>query len=508
MTAQAPLTAPPPRGPVEDFDVAVLGGGAAGLTASGIAASFGAKTLLVERAKLGGDCTWTGCIPSKTLLSMARLAHHARRARQAGLSGADVELRFDRVMEHVRRTRQGVYDHADAPPVFEAMGVDVRQASARFDGPRALTLTGDGLAVTRVTARRIIIATGGRPAVPAIPGLDGVPYLTSETIFELTELPARLAILGGGPIGCEMAQAFQRLGSKVTLIERGDRVLPKDDAQLAELLGAGLASEGVDLVFRAKAARVDRSGAEIRVAIEPEGSGGAAARTVAADALLVATGRRPNLEGLGLDAAGIAHTERGITVDARCRTSARHVYACGDVTGRYQLTHMSEHMAKIAATNALLRVPSAMDTAHVPWCTFTDPELAHVGATEAELVAKRVAFETFRFPYDRLDRAITEGETTGMLKVHATRWGKILGASVLGAGAGDLIGELAVAMRNGVSLRQIADTIHPYPTLGLGVRRVADQWYARQQSPRVVRLVRALFGLRGAVPKFDPDRIV
>ena len=486
-----------------DFDLIVIGGGAAGLTASGIGANFGAKTLMIERDKLGGDCTWVGCVPSKTLLKAAKVAHHIRHAGQFGLTDQPFEVDFSKVMEHVRDTRKMVYEDADAPSIYEKMGVEVRFGRARFTGTHSIEIeTEDG--TSRIRGRYVIIAAGGRPAAPPLDGLDEVDYLTNESIFEITERPERLAMIGGGPIGTEMAQAMQRLGTRVTVIERGDRILKKDDAQLAEMLQEVLEEEGVEYVFGADVRKVTQNG-KVEVVVKQ----GDRRRTIEADALLVATGRKPNVEGLNLEAAGIAYTEKGITVDDRCRTNQSHIFAVGDVTGRYQFTHMSEHMAKIAATNAILKLPSKIDTAHVPWVTYTEPELAHIGASEAQLKKEGESYQVYRFPYDKIDRAITESETTGLIKVYAKKWtGKILGASILGAGAGDLICEFAVAMKGGVTLREIADTIHPYPTLGLGVRRAADQWYAQKQSARVTRFVQKVFGYHGEVHEPDPDRIV
>lgn len=487
-----------------DFDMIVIGGGAAGLTASGIAASFGAKTLMIERHRLGGDCTWTGCVPSKTLLKAATVAHQMRHASHYGLADQEPRFDFGALMNHLRSVRQKVYEDADAPEIFEEMGVEVRHGAARFLDAHTLALDGkDGTA--QITGRYFIIAAGARPSVPPIDGLAEVPYLTTETLFELTEQPAHLAIVGGGPIGTEMAQAFRRLGSRVTVIDRNRGILQKDDPELTEMLHQVLVDEGVSYVFNASVNTVASSRGQVIIDVAQEGQ----THTIEADMLLLATGRHPNLDALALDAAGITYTDKGITVNDRCRTNQRHIFAVGDVTGRYQFTHMSEHMAKVAASNALYKLPLKIDTRHVPWCTYTDPELAHIGAREQDLQQDGTSYHTYRFPYSKVDRAITEGKTTGLIKVFAKRWnGKILGATILGAGAGDLICEYAVAMKNSVTLREIADTIHPYPTYGLAARRAADQWYVQKQSPTLVRIMQKLFGYRGPVLEPDPDRIV
>ena len=488
-----------------DYDVLVLGGGAAGLSAAGIATNLGAKTLMVEREKLGGDCTWTGCVPSKTLLKAAKVVHQARTASRYGLTDTEMEVDFPGVMEHVRSVRQEVYEDADAPEIFEDMGIDVRHGAAHFVDGHTVAIRGADGNRQQVTGRFIVIATGASAFVPPIDGIDRVPVLTNEDLFDLEELPDRLAIVGGGPIGTEMAQAFSRLGSDVTVIDMADGILQNDDPELSGRLREILEDEGVRYVLNAQVEGVTASNGTVAVAAEQDGS----SVTVEADRLLLATGRTANVDGLHLDAAGIETSRRGITVDDRCRTNQTHIYAVGDVTGRYQFTHMSGHMAKVAVTNAILKVPSTIDSDHVPWVTYTEPELAHVGARESDLEESDVSHRTYRFPFSKLDRAITEGETEGLIKVHVKDLtGKILGASVLGAHAGELITSFAIAMRNGVTLRNIGDTIHPYPAWGEGVRRVADQWYVQKQSPAITRALKTVFGYRGPVIEPDPEKII
>ena len=486
-----------------DYDVLVLGGGAAGLSAAGIATNLGAKTAMIEREALGGDCTWTGCVPSKTLLKAAKVAHQARYASRYGLPDQVVDIDFAGVMAHVRETRQEVYEDADAPEIFEDMDIDVIEGDAHFIDAHTVAVEGGGGATRQLTGSHIIIATGATPLVPPIDGLEAVDFLTNETLFELEEQPDRLAVVGAGPIGTEMAQAFSRLGTEVTVVDMADRILTNDDPELAATLRETLEDEGVDYVLDAQVERVSQAD-DGTITVEA-----GAGRSVEADALLLATGRAANVDGLNLEAAGVEYTRRGVTVSDRCRTSQSHIYAAGDVTGRYQFTHMSNHMAKVAVTNALLKMPSKMDLDHVPWVTYTDPELAHVGAQASALDADGVSYETYRFPYSKLDRAITEGETTGQIKVHAkSLTGRILGASVLGAHAGELITSFAIAMRNGVTLRNIGDTIHPYPAWGEGVRRVADQWFVQKQSPMVTKALQTVFGYRGPVLEHGPDDIV
>lgn len=497
-----------------DYDVIVIGGGAAGLTAAGVAIHLGARTLMIEQNRLGGDCTWTGCIPSKTLLHAASVAETVRTAGQFGVSAGTAEVDFAHVMTRVRAIRQHVYEDADRPEIYRDLGVHIRTGSARFVDPHTLALS-DGTSEDSVTGSFIFVCTGGSPAVPPIAGLDKARYLTSETLFELNRRPDHLIVLGAGPIGTEMAQAFRRLGSEVTVLDIADRILSNDDADLALMLQRRLEAEGVRFILNADIRRIDGAGdggGEDSAASDDSydatvhlGGG----QILHGSALLVATGRRPNVGGLGLEAVGIGVSKKGIEVNDYCRTSVSNVYAAGDVTGRFQFTHMSEHMAKKAVMNALLKVPTKIDTSSVPWVTFTDPELAHVGATEADLQSSGSSYKTYRFPFARLDRAITEGREAGSIIVHATKWtGKILGASVLGTRAGELICEFALAMRNGISLRQISDTIHPYPSYGLGVRRAADQWYAQRHSPKAVNLIKSLFGYRGPVREIGPTDII
>ena len=491
-----------------DFDMVVIGGGAAGLTAAGISASLGAKTALIEASRLGGDCTWTGCVPSKALLKAAGVANSIRTAGRYGLRASEPQFDFSAVMDRVHELQTAVYEEADAPPVYQKMGIAVIEGKAQFISPTQVEVLGPGGGRRQFSSRFFVIATGGRPVVPEVDGLVETPYLTSENLFTIPKLPARLIVLGAGPVGIEMAQAFRRLGSEVVVVGRRSHILPRDDGELSNLLRDHLSNEGIRFLLRSSIEKTEYDGASIRATFLRDSA--LAPETVEGDALLVAAGRRPNIAGLALEAAGVQAGRRGITVDKHCRTSIENIYACGDVTGLYQFTHMSEHMAKVAVTNALLRLKVKIDAANVPWCTYTDPELAHVGASEIELHKRKQRYAVYRFPFSKIDRAVTDRETTGMVKVFARKFdGKIYGASILGAHAGDMIGEFALAMRNKVTLRNMADTIHPYPTYALGNRRAADQWYVRKQSRIFVRLLKLLFRYHGQLPDTsDPNRIV
>ncbi len=489
-----------------EFDSIVIGGGAAGLTASGISANVGAKTMMIERHRLGGDCTWTGCVPSKVLLKAGKVARNIREAGKFGLIDNEPEINFSKVIEHVHNIRQEVYEEADDPKIYEDQHIEVVFGEARFIDQHNIEIDLEEGRKRTVSSKYFFIATGARAAVPAIKGLDKVDYLTNETLFEIADLPEELLIIGGGPIGIEMSQAFSNLGSKVTVIDMADRIMQNDDEELVEILMSELQSQGVNFEMNTSIKVVSKKGSKISIEVEQEG----VVKKISGTHLLMATGRIPNTEQLDLEKAGVRSDKKGIRVNDSCQTNVSHIYAIGDVNGRYQFTHMSEHTAKVATTRALLKIPMKIDEKHVPWVTFTDPELAHVGQTEEQLNKDETSFEVYRFPYSKIDRALTDNEPVGLIKLFANKLtGKLYGATVVGAHAGEIISEYAVAMKNGVSLRNLADTIHPYPSWGLGARRAADQWYIKNQSEWSVKLIKKIFGYKGEIPDFsDPDRIV
>jgi len=488
-----------------NYDIIVIGGGAAGLTSAGMAANFGMKTLMVEADRLGGDCTWHGCIPSKALLHIADDWYSGRRSGKFASADTIRVLDYRKVVDEVHRIREHVYDEADRPDIYTAMGVEVAFGRAAFTDAHTISIT-SGDSIKTVTSRFFVVATGSKPAIPPIGGLESVPFLTNESLFELTELPERLIILGAGPIGCEMAQVFTRLGSKVTVIDLADRILPRDDPKSTAILLSALRAEGTEFYLDSSIEQVKHAGGSIECTLRtPNGTA-----VLNASHFLVAAGRQPNTGSLALENAGVHLRGGAIAVDERCRTNAKHIYGAGDVTGRPAFTHMAEHMAKTAITNIALKFPKRLESNTIPWITFTDPEVGSVGFSELALQERGVTFDTYEFPYSKVDRALAEGGMPGLIRIFArSRDGKIFGASVVGKGAGEMLGELAVAMRNGVSLRKIADTIHAYPTYGLGVRRAADQWYVRKQSVGLVKLLKLLFRYRGQLPDLsDPKRIV
>lgn len=447
-------------------DLCVIGAGSGGLTVTAVAAQMGLDVVLIEKAKMGGDCLNYGCVPSKSLIAAAKFAHAPATSPAFGVTLGAPEVNFARVHDHIRAVIAGIAPH-DSVERFEGLGATVIEAAARFTGPREVEAGGQ-----RIRARRYVVAAGSHPTVPPIPGLDGVPFLTNETIFDLKELPAHLLIMGGGPIGMEMAQAFRRLGADVTVASPG--FLAKDDPELTEILRVRLEKEGVRHVV-GKVGEVGRTADGITLKVQT----GDETQTVSGSHLLVAAGRAPNTGGLGLEEAGIDVTERGISVDNRLRTSNRRIYAIGDITGRFQFTHTAGYDAGIVIRNALFRWPARARADMIPWVTYTDPELAHVGLTEAEARDQgHWDLRVLRWPFAENDRARTERDTEGLIKVVATARGKILGASILGSGAGELIQPWCLALADGLKLSALASYIAPYPTRGEITKRAAGEFFA------------------------------
>ncbi|MDX2194245.1 MAG: mercuric reductase [Gemmatimonadales bacterium] len=461
--------------PKPRYHLVVIGAGTGGLVSAAGAAALGARVALVERHLMGGDCLNVGCVPSKAVIGAARGWHAARRA-AADLHGpaATGDGDFTAVMARMRRLRAGLAP-VDGAPRFQALGVDVFLGDARFTGPDTAEVDGRVLRF-----RRAIIATGARAALPEIPGLADAAPRTNETIFALTERPASLVVLGAGPIGCELAQAFARLGCRVALVDRAPRILPRDDADAAAIVQRALAADGVALHLGVTPLRVEREGAR-RVLVVRAAD---AELRLAGDELLVAAGRRPNVEGLGLEAAGVAHDARGVRVDDRLRTANPRIYAVGDVCSALQFTHAADAQARLALRNALFLGRARASRLVVPWCTYTAPEVAHVGLTREAAAAEGVALDEVTVDLRDVDRAVLDGETEGFLRVLLRRGtDRIVGATLVAAHAGDLIGEAALAITAGLGLGAIGATIHPYPTQGEVFRKAADQWNRRRLTP-------------------------
>ncbi|MCB1704820.1 MAG: FAD-dependent oxidoreductase [Halioglobus sp.] len=466
-----------------DNNLIVIGAGSAGLVASLIAATVKAKVTLIERHRMGGDCLNTGCVPSKAIIRSARVAQTARRAQEFGLAPMTVAVNFPRVMQRVRGIIKTIEPH-DSVERFTGLGVNCVSGDARIVSPWAVEVNGQTL-----TARHIIIASGARPRVPDIPGLAALDYLTSDTVWELDELPGQLLVLGAGPIGCELAQAFAELGSCVTLVTHADRILPREDAEVAALVRAALQRLQVTIHENFEPLRVAGEGAAGQAVFSSAGG----ERTVDFSRLLLAVGRSANTEQMGLEELGIAIGRSGtIEVDEYLCTRIPTIYACGDVAGPYQFTHMASHQAWYAAVNALFGRfrRFKVDYSVVPWATFTDPEVARVGLSEDEARAKGIAVEVTCYQLDDLDRAIADGETNGFIKV-LTEPGRdrILGATIVGYHASELINEFVLAMKHNLGLGKILGTIHIYPTLGEGNKFVAGEWRKARKPERLLRWV-------------------
>ncbi len=462
-------------------DICVIGAGSAGLSVAAGAAQMGADVVLIEKGEMGGDCLNTGCVPSKALLAAGKAAQHGRDATKFGVAFSDPVVDFQAVHDHVHDVIAQIAPH-DSVERFEGLGVNVIQEAARFTDGRAV-VAGD----TQITAKRFVIATGSRAAVPPIPGIEDVSYLTNETIFTLTERPDHLIIIGGGPIGCEMAQAHRRLGCVVTLLERA-KIMPKDDPELVDLVRQRLIHEGVSVREDVNVDAVARTETGIVVTVDGEPLDGSH--------VLVAAGRKTNVDGLGLEEAGVDHDDRGIKVDARLRTSNKRIFAIGDVAGGYQFTHQAGYHASIAVQNILFRLPAKSDDSTLPWVTYTDPELAHVGLNAAQLKEQDPKGTVVTVPFEGNDRAKAERETDGMVKVMVGGDGRIKGASIVGKDAGNLIQPWVLAMTQKMKIRAMTGFRAPYPTLGELNKGAASEYFKpRLFSDSTRRIVRLLLRL-------------
>jgi pyruvate/2-oxoglutarate dehydrogenase complex dihydrolipoamide dehydrogenase (E3) component len=444
-------------------DLCVIGAGSGGLAVAAGAAQMGAKVVLIERGAMGGDCLNYGCVPSKSLLAAARVADLGRRGAALGIAYAPPRIDFAGVADSVQRVVAAIAPN-DSVERFEGLGVRVVRAEARFTSPRTVRAGN-----VEIRPRRFVIATGSQPAIPAIPGLANIPYLTNETIFANRELPEHLVVIGGGPIGVEMAQAHCRLGARVTVLDVGP-LLPRDDPELGAILAERLSAEGIACRPGVAIVAVERDRHLVRVRL-------AGGEEIAGSHLLVAAGRRPAVAALDLAAAGIAASAKGITVDARLRTTNRRAFAIGDVASGPQFTHIALYHAGIVIRNALFRIPAKVDYRALPWVTYTEPELASVGLTEAAARAVEPRLRVLRWPFAENDRAQTERSTEGLVKVVTRKNGRILGAAILGAGAGDLILPWALAIAQRLKIGALANLIVPYPTRGEAGKRAAASYY-------------------------------
>ncbi|MEZ6062185.1 MAG: mercuric reductase [Planctomycetaceae bacterium] len=497
---QASVAPPDWKNPVPSgrYNLVVIGAGTAGLVTAAVAAGLGAKVALIERQLMGGDCLNVGCVPSKGIISAARVAAAVRDAGRFGVKVPDgINTDFPAVMERMRRLRAGISPH-DSAQRFSSLGVDVYLGDGRFTSRNAVEVDGRTL-----TFRRAVICTGARAAELPIPGWDDVRPLTNESVFSLTELPRRLAVIGGGPIGCEMAQTFARFGSDVTQIERGPHILPREEADAARIVQQALCDDGVRILLNAETTRMQQRGNETSVCYRQDGR----EHQCVVDKVLIGIGRAPNVEGMGLEAAGVEFDIRaGVTVNDRLQTTNPAIFAAGDVCSQFKFTHAADFMARAVIGNALFFGRSKLSSLTIPWCTYTSPELAHVGLTSDQARQKGIDIDTFEVPLEKVDRAILDGETRGFARAHVRRGtDEIVGATIVAENAGDMIGELSLAMTlnarvpkwktvlrlsKGVGLSAIGSAIHPYPTQAEAIRRLGDEYNRTRLTP----LVKSLLG--------------
>jgi pyruvate/2-oxoglutarate dehydrogenase complex dihydrolipoamide dehydrogenase (E3) component len=468
--------------PASRYNLVVLGAGTAGLVTAAGAAGLGAKVALVERTLLGGDCLNVGCVPSKGIIRSGRAAYDVKKAVEFGVNGGpEVSIDFGKAMERMRRIRAGISEHDSIERFSNELGVDVFLGDGRFIGRDAVEVGGK-----RLRFRKAAICTGARALAPSIPGIEEAGYLTNENVFWLTELPKGLIMIGGGPIGCELSQTFARLGSRVTLLHSHGHILPREDADAAAIVQQSLLRDGVKLLLNVKIVQAARRGSEKIVIIERNGK----KEEMAADEILAGIGRAPNVEGLALETAGVEYDEReGVKVNTQLQTSNPNVYAAGDICFPYKFTHTADAMARIVVANALFMARQKTSGLVIPWCTYTDPEVAHVGMYEKEARDKGIDVLTLTIPLTDVDRAVLDGESEGFARVHLKKGSdRILGATIVARHAGEMISELSLAMTAGLGLSTIGKTIHPYPTQAEAIKKLADA-YNRTRLTLVIKKV-------------------
>ncbi len=470
--------------PAACYNLVVIGAGTAGLVCAAGAAGLGAKVALIERHLMGGDCLNTGCVPSKGLVRAGRAANEVKAAAAFGVHCGQVSIDFGRAMERMRSVRAGISFHDSVERFSRELGIDVFLGSGKFAGRDRIEVDGRVL-----TFKKAAICTGARAAAPPIPGIEETGYLTNENVFWLTKAPARLLVIGGGPVGCELSQTFARLGSEVTVVETSGRLLSREDADAADILQQSMLRDNVKLVLNAKIQKAEKRGADKVIFVEQQGE----IRELAGDEILVGAGRAPNVEGLNLEAAGIAYDlRRGVVVSDMLQTSNPRIYAAGDICSPYQFTHTADALARILIANALFKGRQKTSSLVVPWCTYTDPEVAHVGMYEKEANDQGIPVLTLTVPFADLDRAVLDGEPEGFARVHLRKGtDKILGATIVARHAGEMISELSLAITAGLGLSAIGRTIHPYPTQAEAVKKLADLYNRRRLTPFVKKLLTA-----------------
>ncbi len=480
---------------MDRYDLTIIGGGSAGLVLAVAGAKLGKKTALVEKHRLGGDCLWTGCVPSKALLKAAKVANYFKNSEKYGIPSGEIKPDFQQVMNYVQSTQNHIEEEHDNPERFRDMGVDVIFGDGHFDSHETFVVKDRENGETRtVNSKKFVISTGSRPLVPSIPGLDSCDYLDSENVWELTELPQRLLVVGAGPIGIELGQAFHRLGSEVTIAQRSNRIMNKEDLDVSEKMFDYLSADGIDIKLNTGIDAVEKRD-DITVTFSDTVTFTGANQDENADnqkqtfdKILIATGRAPNVEGLGLEEIDVQVIKSGIVVNNRLQTHVKNIYATGDVIGHYLFTHVAAFQAQFLIKNILLPFRQKINYGVVPWTTFCDPEVARCGLTETEAREKYGDVDVFKLDQSDVDRAVADGETQGFTKVIASRWrGKILGVHIVGTNAGEVLHEYVLAMQEGIPLRKLSGMIHVYPTYATSVLRVAGKWLSEGTLVQTLR---------------------
>ncbi len=481
-----------------DYDLIIIGGGAAGFVSAKLARGFGKTVAMIEKGKLGGECTNYGCIPSKSLIRAARAAHEMKNLNKLGLKpGIPLSLNTDNVMSYVRSIVDKVYN-THLPESFKPLGIAIHFGSPRFLDNHRIKI-GENI----LSAGKFIVSTGSSPSIPHVDGINDVPYLTNNTIFSIDKLPSSLIVMGGGPIGIELSAAFSRLNVDVTVVEMLDRVLPREDRELADRLAERLKSEGLKILTSAKAVKVSKSSGKIRLSVEEKG----VRKEIEADAILIAAGRKPNTEGLGLENAGVRYNNKGIEVNDRLQTTADNIYACGDVVGHYQFSHIAEYHGVIACSNAFLPIKKKINYENVIWCTFTDPELAHAGLTEDEArEAHGDNIKVLRYDYSKFDRARTDMEEFGMSKIILDSKGKTLGAHILGTHASEIIHEVQLAKYFNIPFGKLWEAIHIYPSYSDVIRQPSKYYYTeRLRNNPFIKLLKKILSKNSIDTRSNKD---
>jgi pyruvate/2-oxoglutarate dehydrogenase complex dihydrolipoamide dehydrogenase (E3) component len=473
-----------------DYDLIVIGGGAAGLSLASIASRLGVKVALIDAGSLGGDCLHYGCVPSKTLIHAANVAHTARSGGDIGVHAKNVSVDFPAVISRIQTVIQTIQDHADSPERFREMGCDVWVNTKAFFVDSRTVDIGE----KRITGKKIVICTGTRPSTLALPGLEEAGYLTNETVFKLSSQPKSLIVIGSGPIGCELAQAFQRLGTQVTLLNRSDRILGKEDPAVQQFMREQFTAEGIEIFTGIEMQKAELGGENKTITFIKDGQ----ENTVSAEEILVAVGRQSNADTLQLENAGVKMTEKGyVLTNNRLQTSQKHIYAAGDASGHMQFTHSAGYEAGVVVSNALLHIPKSINTDLIPWTTFTDPEVASCGINEETAKKKSIAYTVSTFPLSHQDRALAENTASGFITLILGKKDKILGVQIVGPHAGELIHEWILARNFGIKLSKISGMVHVYPTLAGANQQAAGEYLGGKFfTPKTRKWVRRIFGYK------------